>query len=176
MIDQTKVLYGVVLALVFCVGALFYMQYQLQKSLSGSAAEGESQVPAPRGEAENTAIPGSAYTQVQGTFVSRNGSTLSLQTADGVEQVSVPGSAAIVAVAGQKDPRAYEQEMTQYRAQLAELLKEPAKNKAAIESLQMPLPGVETSVTLQDFVEGDLVVVIKNQSSVTKVVRIPQLQ
>jgi hypothetical protein len=165
MNQKEKILYGIVAVL--CASQLIVL-WSVFHSPAGQPA-GLGQAPAgaampPGMEASTTppAPPGSKLVLIRGKVQAVNGQTLTISTSEdgSVAKVQVAPATKIVKTDGsQKDPEAQKADLEAYNAKAAELSKDQAKNKSAIETLVPPNPFVEKPIQLSDMQAGDSVTV-----------------
>lgn len=133
----------------------------MQRSASLGKALAGSPVPGEAGGAP-AALPGSSLVIMRGKVQAVDGQTLTISTSgDGsVAKVQVTSATKIVKSDGlPKDPEVQKSDLAAYNAKVAELGKDPVKNKSALETLMLPNPFVEKPMQLSAMQAGDSVTV-----------------
>lgn len=159
-----KILYGLVALLVVGMAAIGVVWYQSQK---------ESNVPPPSPSADLTGVVvGGADLPpltVVGTITAISSNTMKVKGSDGsgVDTVAITAGTQFELLGPPKDSTAMQKEYNDYNAQVAELMKDPQKNKAALAALRAPIPQTLLPATLADFAVGDQVQINASSTDAT---------
>jgi hypothetical protein len=101
--------------------------------------------------------PISSYT-TSGTIITLTSSSIQIKTADGsIASLAVDPNTKFETLGPVKSAAEMQTEMDAYNAQVATLMKDLVKNKAALAALPIPLPQTHTATTAADFKAGDQV-------------------
>lgn len=154
-------------AVIIILGYLLYSNYHLQQTIAEmNAPIGAGSMPAGQSLDETFTIGGSAVYLPAGTVTSVGSNSVTLDT------VYLPGESAGSSgfpahftvstnadtriLASTNTPNAQQDsELQAYNERVVSLMKDPQKNKAALEHMLLPLPVKTTAISLSDIKVGD---------------------
>lgn len=164
--NQTKIIYFLFAALFVAMGFLFYQNQKLQIALRNGGpyqAQADSAPNASTTSALASVTVGSlpATDNITGTITTLGSNTLQIKDINTgtTDSVSINSKTAIQIAGKIKDTITQQKELAAYNAQVALLMQDPLKNRAALAAMQLPPTQEITPGKLSDLVMGDHVMV-----------------
>lgn len=155
-----KILYGLVALLLAAVSVMAVMLYRFQSETAISRNQGATAAP----DLSGIIIGGdaSATTNVVGTVAEVGNGSMKVKVSgrETVAAISISADTELQIAGPFKDIETQREELAAYNAQVALLVKDPAKNKEALTAIRVPPTQTATPATLADFKAGDQVLVV----------------
>ena len=165
-LNHVKILYTLAALIVVVLGLVLYQVHQTQKALSDQVLNLPSQVssPAVASSTDDVIIGNNPLAQfVDGTLIAVNPTQVTVKDNSGAtKSITLVPNATVKLEGAIKDPVTTQKELDAYNAQVALLLKDSIKNKAALAAMQQPTPRVITRGALSDLHTGDTISVELN--------------
>ena len=160
-----KILYGLVTILLLGTIAMDVTGRYSPKSVvpqSGGQIASDTATEAIQPDTSNVVV--GAYTpSVGGVITAIDGTTMKVKAPDASIATVLIGADTKFQIAGpSKDPATIQKELDAYNAQVALLMKDSVKNKAALAALYIPPTVITYPATLADFKVDDHVLVVAN--------------
>ena len=175
--NHTKIIYALIALLFVALGFTLYQNQILRMGARTVASPNALGVGAGLPNASTTpsladiVVGGGSTTTTAGSAIGTiaqigsNSMQIKDQNTGKTYEVSITPATKIQLAGAVKDPATIQTQLAAYNAQVAVLMKDPVKNKAALAAMQVPSVQDVTPLTLADLKIGDLVMVVA--SSIT---------